>query len=179
MTLKRCSSRVRRPAKDSPDGLLYRQLSSLRGPLVSAVRLEEREARPASAAIDPKEPAIGLDPALFGKHPGGPAIDAASLCVQAPNVLEVRLPADLVEGCEIVTGGTLDPGTGGEGSVQLQMLAGRPEPPRRVSPSLPVVVRDGSAARHRFEAAFDADPPGLSHPPFATPRSCRSTRSSR
>ena len=36
-------------AKDSPDGLLYRQLSSLRGPLVSAVRLEEAERVPASA----------------------------------------------------------------------------------------------------------------------------------
>ncbi len=143
-------------AKESPDGLLYRQLSSLRGPLVSAVRLENPEKGAANTITESKRPAIGLDPALFGKHPGGAAIDAASLCVQAPNVFEVRLPAELVEGCEMVTGGTLDPGTGREGSVQLRLLSGQSEVPRRVSPSQPIVVLDGSTARQRFEAAFDA-----------------------
>ena len=46
--------------KDSPDGLLYRQLSSLRGPLVNAARLGERNAssRPGSPA--PERAAIGL-----------------------------------------------------------------------------------------------------------------------
>ena len=39
--------------------------------------------------------------------------------------------------------------------MQLQVLVGRAEPPTGVSPDLPVVVRDGSAARQRFEAAFD------------------------
>ena len=135
---------------------MYRQLSSLRGPLVSAVRLEETGTGPANASPGPKQPAIGLAPTLFGKHPNGTAIDAASLCVRAPQVLEVRLPADLVEGCEFVTGGTLDASAGREGSVQLQVVAGRAEPPAGVSPDLPVVVRDGSAARQRFEAAFDA-----------------------
>ena len=94
-------------------------------------------------------------PRLFGKHPSGSKIDPANLCVQAPNVVEIRLPSDLVEGCEFVTGGTLDVTTGGEGSVQLQLLTGRSEPLREVSPDLPVVVRDGSAARRRYETAFD------------------------
>ena len=156
MPSKLCSSPGPPAAKDSPDGLLYRQLSSLRGPLVSAVRLDGAGIGAGERSrADPKQPAIGLDPALFGKHPSGAAIDAASLCVRAPRVLEVRLPADLVEGCEFVTGGTLDASTGAEGSVQLQLLAGRAEPPQGMSPDLPVVVRDGSAARHRFEAAFD------------------------
>jgi hypothetical protein len=142
-------------AKDSPDGLLYRQLSSLRGPLVSAVRVENHEKGAANTAPDSNAAAIGLAPSLFGKHPSGAAIDAASLCVRAPHVLEVRLPADLVEGCDFVTGGTLDNFTGREGSVQLQLLSGRSEVPTRVSPSQPIVVLDGSAARQRFEAAFD------------------------
>ena len=47
---------------------------------------------------------IGLDPALFGKHPNGSAVEAGSLCVQAPSVIEVRLPADLVAGAEFVGG---------------------------------------------------------------------------
>ncbi len=143
-------------AKDSPDGLLYRQLSSLRGPLVSAVRFEKVGAGAASAPADPKQPAIGLAPNLFGKHPNGSDIDPASLCVRAPQVVEVRLPGDFVEGCELVTGGTLDAGTGREGSVQLQVKLGRAEPPSGVSPDLPVVVADGSVTRLKFEAAFTA-----------------------
>ena len=43
----------------------------------------------------------GLDPARFGKHPGGHSIEPASLCVQAPSVVLVRLPADLVAGCRV------------------------------------------------------------------------------
>ena len=142
-------------AKDSPDGLLYRQLSSLRGPLVSAVQHHVPATGPSSGAGVANATAAGLDPALFGKHPSGPVIDAASLCVQAPKVVEIRLPSDLVEGCEFVTGGTLDTTTGAEGSVQLQLLSTRSEPAREVSPDLPIVVRDGSAVRRRFETAFD------------------------
>ena len=108
-----------------------------------------------SKSVATIDQAVGLDVALFGKHPSAPKIDPANLCVQAPNVVEIRLPSDLVEGCEFVTGGTLDVTTGGEGSVQLQLLTSRSEPLREVSPDLPVVVRDGSAARRRFETAFD------------------------
>ncbi len=142
-------------AKDSPDGLLYRQLASLRGPLVSAVRLNMNTTGPSSGAIDRTSSAVGLDPALFGKHPRAGAVDGASLCVQAPKVLEIRLPSDLVEGCEFVVGGTLDATSGANGSVQLELLSSQSEPPREVSPDLSIVVSDGSAARRRFEAAFD------------------------
>ncbi len=58
-------------------------------------------------------------------------------------------------GCEFVTGGVLEPATGAEGSVQLQLLASPPGSSQGVSPELPVVVRDGSAARRRFESAFE------------------------
>jgi hypothetical protein len=142
-------------AKDSPDGLLYRQLSSLRGPLVSVARLKDPGFRPASASPVNRQPAFGLDAALFGKHPDGAAIDSENICVRAPSVLEVRLPADLVEGCELVTTGTLDATAGTEGSVQLKLQSNSSKPPRDVSPDLPVVVRDGSAARRRFDASFD------------------------
>jgi hypothetical protein len=141
-------------AKESPDGLLYHQISSLRGPLLSAVRLKGTGSA-TSPASRPTQPRIGLDATLFGKHPTGSAIDGASLCVQAPRMLQVRLPADLVEGCEFVVGGTLDASAGHEGSVQLQLLASRADLSSAVLPDVPIIVGDGSAARNRFEVAFD------------------------
>ena len=162
--------------KDSPDAVLYRQLSSLGGPLLSAAR-NSLTAKPTAAPQDSNQSALGIDPALFGKHPNGSAVDAASLCVQAPTVIEVRLPADLVEGCEFVTAGALHRETGAEGSVQLQVLPAKPERTsgllptaatetnangpwtsnnRGVSHATPVLVSDGSAARRRMESAFEA-----------------------
>jgi hypothetical protein len=117
-----------------------------------------------------------LDPALFGRHPNGESIDAASLCVQAPSVLEIRLPVELVEGCEFVTTGLLHRETGAEGSVQIQVLTGKPAREsgllpseltvtqvndmwtsnnRRTSHATPIVVTEGSQARRRIETDFD------------------------
>ncbi len=170
------------PAKDSPDAVLYRQLTSLAGPLVAGARRAEPRASPLSPrGGEGAGPAGGgtawsLDPALFGRHPDGTAIDPASLCVKAPSVLEVRLPADLVAGAEFLTAGSLHPGTGAEGSVQIRVTTTRPERPgelvageatvtdaggpwtssgRRVSHSSPILVNEGSAARRRIERGLD------------------------
>ena len=165
-------------AKDSPDAVLYRQLASLRGPMVSDGRAEPAPpASPPDASSAPEDAAPwGPDPAMFGHHPDGRAIDPSSLCVRAPSIIEVRLPADLVAGCELVTTGALDPSAGAEGSVQLQILD--TEPPREsgllpsstavtnaggvwtsnnqlVSHARPIVVNESSQARRRIESAFD------------------------
>ncbi len=113
---------------------------------------------------------------IFGKHPNGKAIDAASLCVRAPSVIEIRLPADLVAGAELVTTGVLDKVTGAEGTVQLEVVAGRPARDSELLPSqvqvtvangpwtadnrktsyaTPILVQEGSAARKRIESAFE------------------------
>ena len=178
-------------AKDSPDATLYRQLASLGGPLFSKnsrprrdTKLDSSEASHADSSAS-REPgnseseegtAWGLDPAWFGKHPNGSPIDSASVCVQAPSVLEVRLPADLMAGAELVTTGTLHPETGAEGSVQLQVTTSKPEhgsglvageakitakdgmwtsDNRQLSHSTPIIVRSGSAARKRIETSCD------------------------
>lgn len=165
--------------KDSPDAVLHRQLTSLGGPLFSGMM---RGSGWDAATANPKQPTsitagtAGLDPAQFGRHPNGSAIDAANLGVKAPAVLEVRLPADLVAGYEFITTGVLDKATGAEGSVQLQLLTNKPaasagllaieaktadgEGPwysnnRTTSHNSPIVVNDGSTARKRIEAAFD------------------------
>jgi len=113
----------------------------------------------------------------FGKHPHGQAIDGASVCVQAPAVISVRLPAALAAGREFRTTAMLETKTAGEGSVQVEVVKGRATPqtglrPSQVSVSYskvtqvfperekiahsrPILVAADSAARKRFEAAMD------------------------
>ena len=181
---------------DAPDAALYRQLTALSGPLLSAA-LHNLAAAPVGSR-DVKDARFGLDPELFGKHPRGLPVEAASLWVKAPAVIEVRLPADLVVDAEFVTTGRLNSSTGPEGSVQLQVLTTSPPQPleglqptavsettangpwtsnnRGVSYATPIIVGDGSAARSRIEAAFD-DFRSCFRRRCATPRSCRWTRS--
>jgi len=172
-------------AKDSPDAMLYQQLASLSGPLFAKTRSARSSRRESAQTSSPKNQSLlasaatdpaGLDPARFGKHPNGSAIDTTSLCVQAPSVIEIRLPADLVAGAEFVTTGVLDPKTGAEGSVQLQALTSKPtdtkallpgastiqnnkgtwtDPDKPVIHSTPIVIVEGSAASKRIEGNLD------------------------
>ncbi len=161
-------------AADTPDAVLHRQLTSLNGPLFSVVR-KELLTRPDSAPVA-ADSAFGLDPALFGKHPSGGQVDAASLCVKAPSVLEFTVPAEFVEGCEFVATGALDASTGAEGTVQLQVLTTKPaqlsslaassatvtggkatwsDGDRPVSQDTPILVAENSKARERLLTNFD------------------------
>lgn len=161
--------------QDSPDRALHRQLTSLDGPLAGTL-LHALAAKKAEKAPPAGDSSFGLDPKTFGKHPDGSAIEPASLCVRAPSVIEVRLPADLVQGAEFVASAYLHPATGKEGSVQAQVLTEKPlgttglqqsgvqetnaagmwtSNNRRIAFAKPILVNDGSAARKRFEAAFE------------------------
>ena len=158
-------------APKSPNRELYQQLRSYSGPLLSAAL------RSASSQADDGSPSpYGLSPARFGRHPNGDQVDLTSLCVQAPSVIEVRLPAELAEGAELVVHGRLHPATGKEGSVQMQLLATKPESVSGITASKAetklvsgqwsdnnlrtlfsdqVIVNDDSEARQRFERAFN------------------------
>jgi hypothetical protein len=159
-------------AQQSPaDRALSQQLLSLNGPLLAdawrSVKAQTTDAAPS---------AYGLDPALFGKHPKSGEVAATSLCVLAPSVVEVRLPSSLIAGAEFVTTGRLHAATAAEGSVQMQVLTTKPavasglratsvtsaqeggawnssKPPMMFD--APILVSNDSAARRRFEAAFD------------------------
>jgi hypothetical protein len=169
--VKNGSSRL---PKDSPDLALYHQLTSLAGPLLSAVRssIASRNSEPevpgvrearggrasrradivgGSTGAAPSQ--LGLAPSAFGIDPSGQAVDERSLCVQAPATIAVNLPSELVDGCEFVTTGTLHPAMRREGSAQLKVQTS-PAAFHGLDPATPVVVADGSAARARFETAF-------------------------
>ena len=162
-------------AKDSPDAALFGQLASIRGPLLAGfVGSSSKNIEQAKA--DSEDAVTGIDPAIFGHHPNGRAMNATDLCVQAPNEITLHLPADLVAGCELVTTGELDPETGREGSVQLQVVAGKSALEsglrrgavtvttgtgmwsannQKVASSAPILVTEGSAAQRRIQAAFE------------------------
>lgn len=159
-------------AKASPaDRALSQQLLSFNGPLL----VDAWRSMKAQATEDSKSP-YGLDPAFFGKHPKNGEVAATSLCVQAPSVVEVRLPSSLVAGAEFVATGRLHAATAADGSVQMQVLTTKPaaasglratnatsaqeggawnssKPPMMFD--APILVSNDSAARRRFEAAFD------------------------
>lgn len=154
-----------------PDAQLRTQLLSFNGPLLGAAL---RALKPDGAGAESSM--YGLDKAMFGRHPKGAVLAPTSLCVQAPSVIEVRLPASLADGAELVVTGRLDPASAGEGSVQMQVLtappakgsgiaAGKAESALagglwsdnnlRTVNSAPVIAQEGSAVRSRFESAFD------------------------
>jgi hypothetical protein len=147
----------------------------LGGPLFARVNMANFK-NSNSEHAPPSETHWGLDPTLFGKHPNGSAVESASLCVRAPSILEVHLPADLAAGYELVTTGVLDKESGAEGSVQLQVLTTKPtidsgllpsetavteaagawtSNNRRISHSAPILVNEGTMAYKRMDRAFE------------------------
>lgn len=138
------------PPTDGPDAALRRLLTSANGPLLSALRTQG-SGQP--QATDENASDYGSDPRLFGVHPAGGTVGENDLCMQAPQVLAVRLPVDLIEGCEFVTSGRLA-SESEAGSVQLRVQTSAPES-TDLTPSAPTVVAENSAARQQFEAAFD------------------------
>ncbi len=169
-------------AKDTPNSALYRQVASVHGPLLRGLLNESAGPK----AAETNTPEVGLDPDMFGHRPNAPALDTANLYVQAPSIIEIHLPADLVAGCELVTTAELDNEHGKDGSAQVAVIAGKPAPaaglirgepkmvPRtgqwsgssqEVVNSTPVLVTEGSATQQRFETAFkefrDLFPPAL------------------
>ncbi len=157
-------------AAESPDRTTHAQLLSFNGPLLSA-SLQ-------TLNLDDQEPLLspyGLDRGAFGTHPQGGAVSANSLCVQAPSLLEVRLPAALVDGTDFIVQAKLAAPSGGEASVQAQVSTSKPTSIAGLRPSsfnaatlngawnssnpsmtfsAPILVQPTGAARQRFEAAF-------------------------
>ncbi len=149
---------------DTPDGALYRLLASPTGPLLSGI-LRHIDSGPSRSTVreettpTPAATRWGLDPSRFGRAPNHDTADSASLWVTGPSVLEVRLPAELVEGCEFVATARLDQEAGAEGSVQMRVLTTKPPQPADATnaplSTSPILAADGSAARERIGKAFE------------------------
>ncbi|MBP7948095.1 MAG: DUF1592 domain-containing protein [Verrucomicrobiales bacterium] len=160
-------------AAAAPDAELRRRLLSPRGPLLAALATVLDATRSISV---PDAAGIGIDPALFGRHPNGSAVDAASLCLKAPALLEIAVPPELVEGGELVVTAALHPEAQPEASVQMQVLTVRPDGVPGLAASAtassvakgtwsdgesplsfaaPILTADNSSARRRIAAQFE------------------------
>ena len=142
------------PKKDSKpaDIKLFESLSSLSGPLLGLWKPSEN---PEQYPV-PKTKDKIANKSLFGKHPNGEPVDIRNICVQAPNLIEFSLPSDLWGGCTFAASATLHGKTGAEGSVQLQALTTKPNQVGGLQPGIPIIVKEGSKTKKRFEEGFDA-----------------------
>ena len=160
----------------SADQELCRQLLAFNGPLLGA---SLKNLKPAASGAG--KSTYGLDPALFGTLPpnakrGAAPVEANSLCVAAPQVIEVRLPASLAAGCDLAATARLHTSAGGEGSVQMQVVDLRPDGAAglvagnvenamangrwsdnnlRTNYGAPVITANSGPAHDRFTASFD------------------------
>ena len=171
--------------REAPDFVLYQQLTALSGPLMSSalqgIASKNRDGK--ASVLDSTQATFGLARDHFGRHPLSandqtdlPEVEQASLCMAAPSVIEVRLPADLVAGAEFVTTAMLHPVSGAKGSVQMQVLTAKPDQlaglqptsvtntkgpgpwtsnNRGVAYSTPVIVNDNSEERLQTEVMFN------------------------
>ena len=131
-----------------PDRKLRTQVRNWTGPLQWTTLIQ-----PAAPAATGKNPEIITPAKTFGKHPNGQVIDPASLCLQAPQVLQVRVPAALVAGSEFVVSVELHEATSGQGSVQVQVSQTKPAA-ENLSSLLPILVSQQGQARKRVETAL-------------------------
>ncbi|MGE3316829.1 MAG: DUF1592 domain-containing protein, partial [Planctomycetaceae bacterium] len=138
-----------------PDHALYRQLASLGGPLFAGARSSSDAAKSEKSQADATEPSPwGVDPTLFGRHPDGSRIGNNSLCVRAPSVVSIRLPADLVVDSELRATATLHESTAKEGSAQVEVLGDKPPTRSTLIPDVPVLATAGSSTQQRLEREF-------------------------
>ena len=169
-------------ASNEADVALIQQLNSLSGPLLSSA-LQALLAEPNSDTATSSD--YGLAEELFGKYPTDAAanavdrnvnVDSASLCVQAPAVIEVKLPGDLIAGSELVVRGAVHPNSASQASIQFEVSTQKPTTAvglqainvseqvkngawtsnnRSIAMTAPIVAAEGSLARDRLVTAFE------------------------
>ena len=136
------------PAGDAktPDGQLHRKLAALGGPLFGRIKGGEG-----------KGTTYGVDAALFGTE----GVNPTDLRVNAPAVLAVSVPGDLIAGGEFVS--TVTAGEGG--AVQPRVSPTKPADTAGLLPGLPVLA--SGPAKERMAAGLaafrDLFPPAVAY----------------
>jgi hypothetical protein len=124
------------PAEGTPDAVLLDRLRAL--------------------ATDPSRALERVRPdSRFGKHPIGHEVGATDLVVQAPSVLEFRVPASLAREREFKVTAQLDGEHAREGSVQVDIQLSAVGP-LAFTGQQPILISDGSETSKRLRGDFEA-----------------------
>ncbi len=147
------------PSSDARASLAAQVDAMVRGQLAAAAESDDAKMveQLKRLPIPPDHPALVQEvPAdrRFGAHPLGDAVESQDLVVRAPQAVEIRLPAALARGRELVVTGSLDAQHGTEGSVQLQATLEKPAGPQ-LRADLPLIVHANSQAEQRIRQGLD------------------------
>lgn len=137
----------KRPAKaQDPDGVLYDALVRADGPLFKGIDpVPLGKPRTGSTTY-------GLPADRFGRFPGGQPLEATSLAVPLNAVTEIKLPAALFQGRDLVVEGKVD---GNDGRVVVfQASLTPPEATFRWDGKSPVVADVNSAGFRRLAQGY-------------------------
>ncbi|MCY3006664.1 MAG: DUF1592 domain-containing protein [Planctomycetota bacterium] len=130
-------------ANSDPDAVLVRRLLSASGPFFLAAI----ESTPILPSITPsKIPSetlgYGWPASMFGTEVAGVKLGPNEALIQGPKILEIRLPAGIAAGTELVASASLHPTAGKNGSVQLSLSDRKPEPGTAPIPETAEVSKD-------------------------------------
>ena len=142
-----------------PDRKLRELLLAGNGPL-AWVSIGSAKVEAGEAGDSP----FGLDGKSFGRAPDGSPIEAASLAMAAPQVMEVKIPGRLLSGGELVATVSLHPTLGKGGSVQVAATTAKPEAkPFSLGTPILASAEGGSPLVSAVEEFRDLFPPTLAY----------------
>ncbi len=145
--LRRAESEV----AEGPDRVLHAQLLGWSGPLLAGARERIQPLTSDGAGTG----GWGMPAAAFGGAPGDVGVGTEDLVMDAPAMMEIRLPGGLVDGYEWMVSGGLVESAGKQGSVQLRVATGeKPAMEAGPWPASRLVTRDGTEARARVMAGL-------------------------
>jgi hypothetical protein len=140
-------SGTRPPQEQSADRVLYDKLVSGESVLFQGID-PGRLGKPRT-----KDKTYGLAKGLFGKHPDGKTVDAASFVGDVNTLTELRLPAALLVGREFVVDGKLD-AAANDRLVQFQVLTSPPAPDAKLDTKSSIVTSPRGEAYKRLLGGY-------------------------
>ena len=129
----------------SPDGVLVSRLLGATGPFFSAAiqkDLRIQQSADPSPRLGSESVRYGWSDQMFGIEVAGSKLSENEALVRAPKVLEIKLPANIAAGAELVATALLHPVAGSNGSVQVALSMDKPDQGSSPIPKTDEVAKD-------------------------------------
>ena len=142
-----------RPPRQGVDRALYKQLRSVGSPLFRSLDIAQIMKQKDLAAKRVNQ-SIGLSAKRFVKDPDNPQSPATSLVAQAPHLIRIQLPADLLSGYEFVVDAKT-PANLTQSTVQVRASRRAKVFSAGIVPSEAVLVSQKGRTRSRLAQSFN------------------------